>query len=755
LAGRTAWYGTGDLPPETTHFVGRRREVARVRRMLQRSRLVTVTGVGGVGKTRVALRAAATVRRAFPDGVWLVELSGLTDPGQVEHAVAHALELTGRSAGPAAALVAHVADRRLLLILDTCEHLVEAAARLVQTLLAAAPGLRVLVTSRERLGIPGEYIVPIPPMATPDPPGGAADLARCDSVALFLDRAAAVDPAFGLTELNARAVAELCVRLEGIPLAIELAAVRARAVPLEVIAGPVPARHRAVSATIEWSHELCTWEERLAWARLSVFAGPFRLAAAEAVCADRSLPADRVFPAVAGLVDKSIVLAVKHDDGTSYRLLDSIREFGLARLDASGERRRMLLRHRDHYLALAGGAGPPGAPAGQALLWRGVRRDWSNIRAALDLCVAEAAEAETGLRIVTRLWFLWNACGMAREGRHYLERLLALVPGPSRMRSWGLLVLAYVAAAQGDAAAAKRALDLVGHEMGLAADRTLWACLTKMRGTLAYCEGRFADAERRLEVVVGPMRRDLPPAALTAALAELGLSRAWRGDADGAEAALTECLGLCARHGDTWVRSYADYGLGMVKRERGDLASAASRIRDALRAMRALPDVLGMLQCLEVLAWLAADQGDLPRAARLLHSVRSQWRRFGLALLGSPLFLAEHARCEAAVGRWLTTRERELAVRQGQAMDLDETIAYALGEDGARPAGGGADRAAPLTPREWEVAELLAEGLTNREIADRLVVVPRTVDTHVGHILAKLGFSARTQVAAWVTRRAG
>jgi len=254
------------------------------------------------------------------------------------------------------------------------------------------------------------------------------------------------------------------------------------------------------------------------------------------------------------------------------------------------------------------------------------------------------------------------------------------------------------------------------------------------------------------------LRDDLPPEALTAALAELGLSLVWQGDVDGAGATLAECRELCDRLGDAWVGSYADYGLGLVARTRGDTAAATELLRAALRAKRVPPDTLGMLQCLEVLAWLAAEQADFHRAARLSHAVRRHLRELDLALLGSPLFVPEHARCEQAVRRALTARERELARRDGRTMTLDEIVAYALGEDHAEPAprpAAAADPWAPLTPREREVAELLSAGLTNREIADRLMVAPRTVDTHVGHILAKLGFTSRAQIAAWSARRLG
>jgi len=769
------WYGPAP-PSAETRFVGRRREVGAVAAALKRFRLVTVTGVGGVGKTRVALRVASGARRAFPDGVWFVELSGVTDPGQVEQAVAQAFDAAD-PAGSAAALAARVADLRALLILDTCEHLVDPVALLVRTLLAAGSRLRVLATSRQPLGIPGERIVPVPPMRVPEPvPGRTPDpaaLAGCESVALFVDRVATALPGFRVTRENAAAIAELCVRLDGIPLAIELAAARVPALGVAHLAetlqdrlslgGPGSSRHRSVGATLRWSHDLCTAEERLAWARLSVFHGAFDLPAVEAVCVDEAFPAARVYPAVAGLVDKSILGACRCEDGMSYRMLDTIREYGRARLAESGEHRRLLRRHRDHFFGLVlaagriatageGGDAVPGERGGLLRRWREVRRCWPDVRAALGRCAADPAEATAGLALTARAWFLWTACGMARQGRHELERFLALVRPPDPGRPWALLVLAYVALAQGDHAAARSALDRCAHELPPGGDPRQHACLRKLRGTLACLEGRFAEAERLLTDVTTRLRDHLLPEVLTAALAELGLSRMWRGDVAGARETLTECRELCERLGDAWVGSYADYGLGLVARADGDVAAATGLLRAALRVKRVPPDVLGMLQCLEVLAWLAAEQADFPRAARLLHAVRRHLREQDLALLGSPLFLAEHARCERAIRRALTARERELARREGGSMSLDEIAGYALGEDES-PQADRDDDWAPLTPRERDVAALLAAGLTNREIADRLMVTARTVDTHVGNILAKLGFAARAQIAAWSARR--
>src|SRR5215470_14041325 len=361
---------TGNLPAELTSFVGRRNEIAEVRRLLASSRLVTLTGVGGVGKTRLALRAAAGLRRAFRDGVWLVRLDQLRDEALVAQAVAGALGLQDRTRyAPVAALADYLAGRQLLLVLDNCEHLVDAAAELADQVLRAAAGLRVLATSREALTIEGETVLAVPPLPAPQAgrPLSVAELARFPAVSLFAERAAQVVPGFAVTEANAAAVAGICRRLEGLPLAIELAAARLPVLSAEQIDARLgdrlglltrggrtrPDRQRTLRASIEWSYELCTRAERLLWARLSVFAGGFELDAAEGVCADDRLAAGDVLDLVADLAGKSILIAEHREGVARYRLPEPLREFGQERLCESGEETALRRRHRDWHEQLA------------------------------------------------------------------------------------------------------------------------------------------------------------------------------------------------------------------------------------------------------------------------------------------------------------------------------------------------------------------------------------------------------------------
>jgi predicted ATPase/DNA-binding CsgD family transcriptional regulator len=358
----------GNLPLQLTSFVGRRSEVAEVKRMLSASRLVTLKGPGGVGKTRLALKVATDVRRAFGDGVWLVELGQLRDPALLPHTLAESVGLWEQPGRPlTAALEEYLAPRRLLLVLDNCEHLVEAVAVEVDLLLRFCPELRVLATSREPLGILGEVMLSVPPLSVPDPhrPCSLPELSRFEAVRLFADRAASAVPDFDLTEDNQLAVVEICQRLDGLPLAIELAAVRLRALSAQEIAHRLsdryqllttgsraaPARQQTLRACIQWSYDLCSPPEQLLWARLAVFDGGFELNAAEGICAGDGLAQANMLDLVASLVDKSILVG-ERGAVMRYRMLDSIREFGREKLQQTGEYAALRRRHRGWYADL-------------------------------------------------------------------------------------------------------------------------------------------------------------------------------------------------------------------------------------------------------------------------------------------------------------------------------------------------------------------------------------------------------------------
>ncbi|MEV4564331.1 hypothetical protein AB0K12_11245 [Nonomuraea sp. NPDC049419] len=483
----------GNLPPELTSLVGRRAELGQVRTACRRSRLVTLTGVGGVGKSRVALRAAAELRAEFGGGTWLVDLSTLRDGGLVPHAVAGALRLSDQTARPMPeVLTEHLSGRELLIVLDGCEHLAGPCGKVVAALLDAVPGLRVLATSRRPLEVAGETLVVIEPL--PVPPADTTALAG-DAVTLLAERAAETVPGFDLGKESQEAVVRLCRRLEGIPLAIELAAARLRTLPLGYLAdrlddrfaalgagpaapdpaapdpavsdpaAPAPAApgpaaseeppwQQALRTAVGWSHELCEPAERLLWARLSVFAGDFDAEAARQVCADERLPESDVGLLLDALAEDSVLTWLPTGAGERYRMLDTLREYGARRLRDLGEEERFKQRHREHYLALSikGAAGWLGP--GQLSWYDRMVGEHDNLRAALDVPLS-ADDGRPALELAGVLAFFWYGCGHAKEGRHHLRQALAQARRPEPALIQALWADGLLAASQGDAQSAE------------------------------------------------------------------------------------------------------------------------------------------------------------------------------------------------------------------------------------------------------------------------------------------------------------
>ena len=434
--------GPGNLPVELTSFVGRRTELTEAKRLLSTSRLVTLTGIGGVGKTRLALRVAANTRRAFADGVCLVELGELRDGSLLVEVVATGLGLRHRSPRALQTVMEFLAAQELLLILDNCEQVVDAAAELTETLLHACPGLRILATSREALGIGGEAVMRVPPLTVPNPgrEPPPAGLPHYDAVTLFAQRATAAVTGFEVTADNAATVTRICARLDGLPLAIELAAARLRAMSPEQIlqrltdryalltrgSRGAPTRQQTLRWSIDWSYELCTAEEQQLWARLSVFAGNFELDAAEEVSMDDVDP-DRRLDIVASLVDKSILLREESGNAVRFRMLDTLRDYGRDKLEQAGDYPGLRLRHRNWYRKLALDA-EAGWISPQQVSWL-VRldRELPNLREAMEFSLSEpgTASAEAGLQIATALFPFWLSRGLLSEGRRWLDRALA------------------------------------------------------------------------------------------------------------------------------------------------------------------------------------------------------------------------------------------------------------------------------------------------------------------------------------------
>ncbi|MGW0838775.1 ATP-binding protein [Streptomyces sp. NPDC002787] len=743
----------GNLPAAFTTFVGRRREMAEIRRRLGTARLLTLTGVGGVGKTRLALESAAASRKGFADGVWLVDLSAVQDPAAVAAVTATALGIPDLSARPLLEQLAdHLAERHCLIVLDNCEHLVDACAELADTLLSAAPGLRVLATSRHTLGMSGEHVFTVAPLSVPD-----------EAVELLRDRAAASRPEFDVTDANREAVTRLCAHLDGLPLAIELAASRLRTLTVEQVAERLEdrftlltggsrtarPRQRTLRALIDWSYELCAPAERLLWNRLSVFAGGFALDAAEAVGAGEGIPRGDVLDLLDRLVAQSVVLVDEREGQPRYRMLETIRQYGTRRLAESGEERRVGLIHLDFYRRLAeriaDGWYGPGQEEGLARL----RAEHANLRTAL-----EHSDPRTAQALVAALRFHWCADGFLGEGRRWLDRALAAAPEPTLARARALWVAAWAALLQGDHAAADRSLGEAGQLGDWLGDPVVGAYVEGFRGTSALFRGHLEEAVSRYERAVAAHEAvgDGPGALIS--LFQLAIAQAHTADPR-AESTGRRAVATAEAHGERWSRSYALWALGHDAWVRGDPEAGTDLARAGLDIQRGFNDYVGTALMMELLAWITASRGDHRRAARLLGSIRSLWRHIGTTIAAFGPHLAErHEQCAASVARALGEEAYEAALTEGGAYDRPAAaIAYALDtRPPAPPAAEPASGAGPLTRREREVAALVAQGMSNRRIAAALVLSPRTVDGHVERILAKLGFSSRTQVAAWVAQ---
>jgi non-specific serine/threonine protein kinase len=761
-----------NLPAEVTPFIGRRRELPAIAAAVERHRLVTLRGAAGVGKTRLALRTGTDLSGGFADGCWLVQLSSLHDPELLPRAVSEALGLPDDAgADPLRMLADHLAGRGLLLILDTCEHLTEACAELAGLLLSAAPRLRVLATSRAPLGAPVEHVLLISPLELP---GSEADGVESDAVTLFVDRARAAVPGFELVPENAAAVAQLCRRLDGIPLALELAAVRLRGMPVEEILARLSDRfrvlgstrtsvdrHRTLRAAVSWSYELCTRDEQRLWAELSVFPGGFGLAAAERVCGPGTAAT------LSRLVEKSILSVA----GDRYELLDTMREFGAEHLGAAAGRVRGL--HRDYYLELAEQASAALMGTGQPAWLRRLGAETANLREALEFAFTAPGEAKAGLRMTRLLLSYWLMTGHFSEGRGWLEQAAAAGDAGDGGAgdddvAWAVFGAGVLAVQQGDFTAGGPLLARAAGLAAAAGDEDLAAHVTDARGILAFNSGDLDTARAEYEAALAVYQRSgfTDPAALVTygRLASVCLLTF---DLDRAVALCEECLRRCDETGEQWARGTALWVRGGARWLSGDNAAA---IGDALACLR-IKDEAGDLHttamCFDLLSVCLVATGEFERAAVLYGAGDALWTLLSAPVLMGPGY-AEIRKGGADTARGHLGGERFTALAgYGAALPLSAAIAVAAGDApavppdgvaagpgaglGAAPAAGGpAEQARRLTGREREVAALVAVGLGNREIAERLFLSKRTVDSHIEHIFTKLGFSSRTQLASWV-----
>jgi predicted ATPase/DNA-binding CsgD family transcriptional regulator len=763
----------GNLPFEMTSFVGRRRELSEITRVLSSSRLVTLTGIGGAGKSRLAVHVARDVRRAFPDGVWFVELDRVTDPGLLPHTILGVLGIRDYSPNPAdLALAELLSDKSMLLVLDNCEHIAEACAQLVRTVMAAASEVRLLATSREPLNVAGEITWQVPPLSMPEPHTTGADYSRYEAFVLFEQRARAVLPNFAPHPDDWPTIAEICRVLDGNALALELAAARVPVLSVAQILSRLdarfrlltggrrtaPPRHQTLYAAVDGSFELCSKPERRLWMGASVFQGGFDLESAEAVCSGEDLPREQVLDALAGLVAKSVVTREDDDGRSRFRLLETIRQYGRGQLREAGEDRAQQQCHRDYFLALAERAEQEWFGPRQVDWLTRLRREWPNFWAALEFSSTADSEGDSGLRLGGALWPYWIAAGYVSEGTMWLDRILAthIVRRPARAKA--LWVNALSLALQGDPMRA-RALMAECHEIlrGSRDERAL-AAARRVAGTVEMLAGNHVEAVPWLEEAVRHLAAtDQLDSVAVLAYADLGVVKGLSGDVERAIELCEQGRALCESHGETWALSWIMSVLCFLLLVQDDQQDITRDLSKMLRIKEAFGDVLGVLHAAEMLAWVAGAHGDARRAAHLMGATEALWKPLGAYLLGFQPYLERHAVCVARARTALGDTAFESAAHAGADLDFERLVSYALGGAADAPAVSPAPPKRPhgdLTPRQWEVAQLIARGMSNKEIGHHLVISQRTAEGHVESILVKLGFTSRAQVAAWVIEQA-
>jgi len=763
---------SGNIPAEATSFIGRRRELAEVRKKLTHARVVSLVGPGGVGKTRLAIRLAAELARRFNGGAWLVELAEVRDPRLVTNAVLTTLDLRDQTTTEPGDLVrSYLRDKELLLVVDNCEHLLGAAGQLVTDVVKAAPGVRIMATSREPLCVPGEHVVPVPPFELP-PLEDAAPLDEVrsnEAVVLFTSRAAAASGTFELTASNQAAVAEVCRRLDGLPLAIELAAVRTRVLAVEQIrdrlsdrfalltGGSQAAlpRHQTLRTTIEWSHDLLSVPERTVLRRCFLFAGRFTLEDVEAVCTSDDIAAAQALNLLSALVDKSLLAKEDMHGVACYRLHETMREFAGLKLRQAGEEAAVERRCADYYQARCQISALEGRyRILEWLEWADLEMD--NVRAVLQRCLARGDMAR-GTELSTTLFWYW-ATRATTEGIRWLDTFLA-AGGSQEWLGWAYFIRGYLAVLKADAADALPPLRAAVAAGRMAGQPDVLTEALAMASIAESMSGDGAAARRLLDEARATITGIDYPRGVISVLQATALNGFFVGDLGTVRSA--------ASRGEHLARAAGDrYALEMMLLNRGSAAlldnaldEARPLLEEALRLADEIEDRVAQFYLLAAFGCHAAQSGQARRAARLLgaaHAVRTQVGANMMPFL-TPLTARAEESATAAMG--VTKYGAEFDA--GRRLRHDVATRLALGQQD--PAEDAAASAAPgdmLGKRQAEVAALIADGLTNRQIAAKLFISERTVDSHVRGILTKLGFTSRAQIAGWIEssrlhRRAG
>jgi predicted ATPase/DNA-binding CsgD family transcriptional regulator len=795
-----------NLPLVLSSFVGREKELAEVERLLAGGiRLLTLTGPGGCGKTRLALEAAREASGRFEDGAWWVGLAPLSEPDLVPRAVASALgvrEAPGRSLEEV--LVEHLKARSTLLVLDNCEHLIGACAALADALLPSCPSLRILATSREALGIAGERAWLVPSLTLPDDPQRlppVEELSRYEAVRLFVERTEAVSAGFVLEGQNAPAVARVCWRLDGIPLAIELAAARVRVLSVEQIAERLDdcfrlltggsrmalPRQRTLRATIDWSHDLLSEDERRLFRRLSVFAGGWTLGAAEAICAGDGIEEGEVLDLLSRLVDRSLVVARERDGEMRYRFLETVRQYGREKLEESGEAEDVRWRHALFFLELAEDAESAMLGPQQHTWMERLEVEHDNLRAALGFLLLAAKMAgvppwgtvqeaiERGLRLAGALRRFWWARAYYTEGRAWLEEFLDLAGASGRtaerakvLHALGVLIHRNADYPAGDHVVARSRLEeSVGiyRELG---DEPRTAAVLWDLGRLSNEAGDWEMARSSLEESIELERRAGNERGVALARSSLGFTFLLRGEHGPARAHVEESIRVLRRLGSPDEVKRCLLFLGHLACDRGDYAAARARFAEMMEGAVLEQNPWTAPFVLMAYAHLAAGERRAARALTLAGAADALQHTVGTSM--GPAYQAYLRRDLERAWRALGEEEGAAAWEAGRAMTLEEAAAYAQDgpatpreEDTHRPPtaeavsvrGGVPDEPHPdgLTAREAEVLGLLAEGKTNRQIAAELFLSVSTVQRHVANLYAKIGAHGRAEATAYALRR--